>query len=232
MKKNMIVAIACAAALLALVGSQTLANDTASFTTTNVITTGNVDMEIYETTVAAIDETDIEDYTIITNNGDGTYEVAYGEFFANNAAEILPGDTVSKIVTLENVGSEPFYARVKLEVTGLQDVDGVVDALTFDIDTTESEDSGYWIAGTTTTEVEDGTIWCYYYYSKEVKAEEEFIFFKNVKFPTSMDDHYLGEDKDIDIKITGEAVQSKNTMQFHLDGMGWENTDMITQEGE
>lgn len=226
MKKNMIVAIACAAALLALVGSQTLANDTASFTTTNVITTGNVDMEIYETTVAAIDETDIEDYTIITNNGDGTYEVAYGEFFANNAAEILPGDTVSKIVTLENVGSEPFYARVKLEVSGMAEDD--VTGLVFDMDTND------WKADTDGfVKAADSDVWsCYYYYSEEVTADEEFIFFENVKFPTSMDNHYLDEGNDIDIKITGEAVQSKNTMQSHLDGMGWENTDMITQEGE
>lgn len=224
MKRNRILAVSCALALLALIGSQTLANDTESFTTTNVITTGDVSMEIYETTLVEIASAEIptyeaNGYNVETMDGKHYVEKGYDEQYydatTGNSMEILPGDTISKIVYAENTGSEPFYTRIQVEVTGMEEDDSLV----FDM----SED---WVAGATV----DGATW--YYYDGEVDADEVLTFFETVKFPTTMDDAYLLADADsITISVTGEAVQESHTTQEHLGTyLGWEVVTMAPEK--
>lgn len=92
MKKKL---FAIAALLIVLTGvvSGTVAYFTASRVTHNVITSGNIDIELVETTL------------------EGTKEVPYPD---DPVDGIMPGVDVSKIVRVHNVGENPAWVRVKV----------------------------------------------------------------------------------------------------------------------
>ena len=89
MNKLRIALIACAAALATLMSQTSLAYYTVTGTATNVITSGIIEMAIREKT-------------------------ASGEDFPSQGVYVMPGDRVSKIVTVESLCNHPFYLRVKL----------------------------------------------------------------------------------------------------------------------
>ena len=88
MKKKLLI-IFGVVAILAILSVGTYAYFSSEQDAHNVISTGNVKLEIHEKT-------------------------ASGEDFPKEGIIVMPGDTVSKIVTVENTGDHPLYLRVKL----------------------------------------------------------------------------------------------------------------------
>lgn len=87
--KVKLMTIALIAIVLTFFGQGTLAYFTTVGTATNVVTTGNIQMVIHETT-------------------------DQGTKFPEEGVYIMPGDIVSKKVSVENICSYPFYLRVKI----------------------------------------------------------------------------------------------------------------------
>lgn len=160
--------------------SSTFAYFTDETKTHNIITSGGIDIEIVEKT--------------LNENG---VETAFPKDGMKN---IMPGSTVSKIVSVENVGSSEAWIRVKADAditssdseklpTTLQDGTSVI---TFDV---ESD----WIAG------EDG----YYYYAKTVApGEKTAVLFSEVAFAVGMTNEY--QNCTANLTVTAQAVQSAN----------------------
>jgi len=89
MKKQRIFLAAALICCLALAGGGTLAFFTAQETAYNVITTGELAMDLVE-----------------MHNG-----ALWPE---NGVSGVMPGDEIEKIVTVQNIGSVDFYTRVRL----------------------------------------------------------------------------------------------------------------------
>ena len=87
--KLRLAAISLAAVILTLLTQGTLAYYTTVGKATNVVTSGNITLQINEMT-------------------------DQGTPFPEEGVYITPGDVVSKIVTVENICEHPFYLRVKL----------------------------------------------------------------------------------------------------------------------
>jgi len=94
MKKKLF-ALAIAAIILAGAVTGTVAYYTAKTVAHNVITTGEIDIELVET--MKNDKGEIVDYV-------------------NNASGLMPGQTHSKIVQIANVGTNPARVPIKVEV--------------------------------------------------------------------------------------------------------------------
>lgn len=101
-KKRMIICFSCLILLASAIIYQTVAYYTAESTTTNVISTGYVEMELYEE---------------IKADGVNWEFIPIGEIVS-----IMPGDVVEQKAYVTNVGTEDFYTRVSVEIE-------VVDAL-------------------------------------------------------------------------------------------------------
>ena len=87
--KMRFLAIGLAAMLMCLLSQPALAYYTTLGTATNVVTSGNIILQINETT-------------------------DQGTRFPEEGVYVTPGDIVSKVVTVENVCAHPFYLRVKM----------------------------------------------------------------------------------------------------------------------
>lgn len=84
------IAIVCLIAMaMTIISQTTLAFYTVVDTATNVVTSGEIKLKIHEKT-------------------------ASGDDFPAEGVYVIPGDIVSKIVSVENQCSHPFYLRVKL----------------------------------------------------------------------------------------------------------------------
>lgn len=182
--------------LAGVTGYQTIAYTTVESTSTNVITAGKVTMELIEKTyTGSVDVSSIEPADIATNNDFSDYPT--------DAQEYGAGKTFSKIVYIENTGTEPYYGRIYLEAVL---IDGGVetsieDELEFDIDTDK------W--------VEDTEGW--YRYVDIVEAGDfSDYFFTTVTFPTTIDNAYLN--KTIEIRVKAQAVQSEHNEYDEDDG--------------
>ena len=79
-------------------------------TATNVVTSGDIELMIHEKT-------------------------ADGQDFPAEGIFVIPGDTVSKVVTVENVCTHPFYLRVRLVSSVTNDVLSPEDCLKLDLNT-------------------------------------------------------------------------------------------------
>lgn len=99
MKKKLV--IVTVIALLAVAALATVAYFSAQDTATNVITTGNVTMELHE------------------------YQMIDGEMkpYPEGAVAAMPGTVISKIPTIKNTGDNAFYTRAKVKVTFYADKD-------------------------------------------------------------------------------------------------------------
>lgn len=111
------------------IGFSILASGTGAYFTAeekvhNVITTGNVDIDL-------IEKTDFD------SDGDGELD----DF--ENVSSVTPGTEVSKIVTVKNTGGQPAWVRIKVEksITLADGVIGEIDEslISYDINTE------YWI---------------------------------------------------------------------------------------
>ena len=92
MKRN-IALLAILTALAAILALGTGAYFTASGQATNVVTTGTVSLSLDE-------------------------RRADGQVFPDLTADVLPGQSVSKIPYVVNTGSQPFYTRMLIQVSG------------------------------------------------------------------------------------------------------------------
>lgn len=166
-------------AILAVISVGTLAYFTSEQNAENVISAGNIKLEIHEKT-------------------------ASGEDFPEEGIIVMPGDTVSKIVTVENTGDHPLYLRVKL-------TEGVSDeALTEDDCLDININRSCWLE-------KDGY---YYYYRALQSGETTEQLFSEVYFDLyNIDNKYLG--KHFTLNVAASAVQSENNGSDVLNAMGW-----------
>lgn len=165
--------------VLALMVTGTLAYYTTTEKTTNVITTGNVDLIIHEKT-------------------------ANGENVLNTDIEIMPGDVVSRIVTMENTGNHPLYLRVKLTKNVDDNSLTAEECLDMDINSTE------WT-------YKDG----FYHYNTALQAGESTVplFTEIVIDGKAVNNQYLG--KVFDLNIIAYAVQSEHNGETVWDASFW-----------
>lgn len=108
--KSRLLLIAAAAIVLTVLTQPTLAYYTAIGKATNVVTSGEIKLQIHEQT-------------------------ADGSAFPADGVYVIPGDIVSKQVRVENVCSHPFYLRVKLVSGATNEALTPEDCLKMDIDT-------------------------------------------------------------------------------------------------
>lgn len=176
-KERKLIWIACATLLAVLGLSQTLAFFTTNVDTENLITFGKLDLKINETTLDKQGE-----------------EVAYSP---DEKVNLSRNSYLSRIIRLENTGSQPMYVRVDLSITG-QDKDGGeiknADALA---EYTLNEDD--WV-------YKDG--WYYYKDILEPGSESKELMTEIIFDINEISSLYPGGDFDLDVSAQG--VQSKN----------------------
>ncbi len=171
-----LVVIICA--VMAVIGTSAFFTKTGEVKT--VIKTGNVDIAVHDKTAA-------------------------GESSEATVYDIMPGDTVEKIVTVENTGTHPVYVRVKV---------------TPRISNEKLDPSCLEIAFNTTDwtyDESDG----YHYYNNVLEAGEttapiyDSVYVNGPK----VDNDYRAEYFSIDVVAGG--VQSENNGQTVWDAAGW-----------
>ena len=178
--KGRLLIIALAAILLTVLTQPTLAYYTTIGKATNVVTSGDIQLRIHEKT-------------------------ADGSDFPAEGVYIIPGDIVSKQVSVENVCNHPFYLRVKL-VSGSTNRDLTAEeCLKMDIDTEN------WT-------LVDG----FYYYNRPLQPGEITLpLFTQVEIVGSkVDQSHIGST--LSLTVNAYAVQSENNPAEHpWDAAGW-----------
>ena len=178
--RNRLLIIALAAILVTALTQPTLAYYTAYGKATNVVTSGSISMKIHEKTA------------------DGTE-------FPTEGVYVIPGDIVSKQVSVENICEHPFYLRVKLVSTATNE------ALTADDCMKINTDTQNW------TYV-DG----YYYFNRVLKPGQVTpALFTQVEIVGSkVDKSHIGST--LSLTVNAYAVQSQNNPAAQpWDAFGW-----------
>ncbi len=177
--RSRLLLIALAAILVTILTQPTLAFYTTIGKATNVVTSGDIRLMIHEKT-------------------------ADGSDFPAEGVYIIPGDIVSKQVTVENVCSHPFYLRVKL-VSSTNGALSAEDCFHLDIDTAN------W------TYV-DG----FYYYNRILQPGETTpALFTQVEIVGSqVNQSHIGST--LSLTVNAYAVQSENNpAEAPWDAAGW-----------
>lgn len=178
--RSKLLLIALAAILATVLTQPTLAYYTTIGKATNVVTSGDISLQIHEKT-------------------------ADGSNFPAEGVYIIPGDIVSKQVSVENVCGHPFYLRVKLVSGTTNEALSPDDCLKMDIDTEN------W------THL-DG----YYYYNQILRPGETTpTLFTQVEIVGSkVDRSHIGST--LSLTVNAYAVQSENNPAEHpWDASGW-----------
>lgn len=160
--------IAIIAIILTFINGNTLTYYQTIGKATNVVTSGNIRFIIHETT-------------------------AQGKEFPKEGVYIIPGDIVSKKVTIESDCEHPFYLRVKM-IYGIDSKElSTEDCFKLNINTE------YW-------ELYDG----WYYYKGIVNPKETTpdVFSQVEIVGSEMDIGYLG--KTLSLTVKAQAVQTEN----------------------
>lgn len=190
MKRKILLA-AVVAVCCAMTVSGTLAYFTAKDTAHNIITSGGVNIEIVEKTIGE----------------DGTIH----DFPEEGLDGAMPGEKISKIVSVKNTGKNEAWIRVYVEtsITGSNgeelptEIEGAGPVITYNVD-----DS--WVYD------QDG----YYYYTKPVAAgESTSVLFDTVTFSPQMGNMY--QNCETNIEISAQAVQTANNGATVMDALGW-----------
>ena len=182
--KKKIAAVAVILSLVSIAAMGTMAYFTDSAVAHNVITSGNIDIEVVEQQRNA-DES-LVDYPV-DEKGNPV------------AISAMPGQTVSKIVTVKN-NDEPAYIRAKFEVVAykLVDEEQIPIAIENGVITVPTDTA--WVKG------KDG--W-YYYNAPVEKGGVTAPLFSEVQFSgPNMGNEYQGAT--VEINISAEAVQAAN----------------------
>ena len=166
--KSRLAVAALVAIIMTLCTQESLAYYTIVGQATNVVTSGGITLAIHETT-------------------------DQGTPFPEGGVAVIPGDVVSKVVTVENVCDHPFYLRVKV-IYGINN-----QALSyedcFSLDINEAD----W-------KCHDG----WYYYTAIVQPGQTtpHIFSEVEIVGSSVDKSYIGST--LNLTVYAQAVQSEN----------------------
>ena len=166
--KIKIFVVALVAALMTFISTSTLAYYSTVGKATNVVTSGNIQFIIHEMT-------------------------DQGKEFPKEGVYIVPGDVVSKKVSIENDCNHPFYLRVKM-VYGV-DSQELTSEDCFKLNINEE----YW-------ELHDG--WYYYKGIVEPGKTTPDVFSHVEIVGSKVDNDYLG--KTLTLTVKAQAVQSEN----------------------
>ena len=178
--KSRLLLIALAAILVTVLTQPTLAYYTTIGKATNVVTSGGMELKIHEKT-------------------------ADGSDFPAEGVYIIPGDIVSKQVTVENVCEHPFYLRIKLVSGSTNEALSADDCLKLDIDT----QNWTYIDG-------------YYYFNRILRPGETTpTLFTQVEIVGSrVDQTHIGST--LSLTVNAYAVQSENNpADFPWEASGW-----------
>ena len=178
--KSRLLLIALAAILATVLTQPTLAYYTTVGKATNVVTSGSISLQIHEKT-------------------------ADGSNFPAEGIYIIPGDIVSKQVSVENICDHPFYLRVKLVIGSTNKALYADDCLKLDINTT------HWT-------LEDG----FYYYNVILQPGETTpTLFTQVEIVgNKVDQTHIGSM--LSLTVNAYAVQSENNpADFPWTASGW-----------
>lgn len=178
--KTKLLLIALAAILITVLTQPSLAYYTTIGKATNVVTSGNIKLQIHEKT-------------------------ADGSDFPEEGVYIMPGDIVSKQVSVENVCQHPFYLRVKLVGSTTNQALTPEECLKMDIDTVN------WTYG-------DG----FYYFNRVLEPGEvtPALFTQVEIVGNKVDRSHVGSTLSLTVKAY--AVQSENNPADHpWDADGW-----------
>ena len=186
MKKRLLT-ISIIITCLATIASGTLAYFTAADVAHNVITSGNVGIELIE---EAIDPTD------------PTKKIPF-----EDVDGILPGEDVSKIVSVKNDGAAQAWVRIKADVriTLAEDRTGEPDVSLIGIDWNTADwerIDDYW----------------YYKFPLDIGTTTTPLF-TTVTFDKLMDNMYQGCSTEID--VSAQAVQTANNGTAVTEALGW-----------
>lgn len=182
--KRKILLLAMMGIILSVVTYGTIAYFTAHGTASNVITSGNVGMKLHD-------------------------ETTDGEAFPQDGINgVMPGDTVDKIVYVENSGDNAFYTRIKL-INTIHPGDGVDSELSFDCIHLNIDTENWSLAS-------DG--W-YYYQSALEKSSNSKPLFTKVTFEPGVGNDYM--DANIKIEVIAQAVQQANNGTTVWQAAGW-----------
>lgn len=191
-KKKLIAAALIVAACGAMFGTGTLAYFAVDGTATNVITTGGIAIDLIEKMEQA----------------DGTLV----DFPKDGVTGIMPGQSVSKIVSVENTGPNSAWVRIKVEAEMVNQQGETLalevgDGKAMDITVLEG-----WTDGG------DG----YFYFDKKVKpGRSTTVLFEEVRFNAQMDNSYQNSTATLTVKA--EAVQTDNNGETVMEAAGWPN---------
>jgi len=178
-RRSMLIAVV--AIIFVFMTQPTVAYYTTIGTATNVVTSGGIELTIHEHT-------------------------ADGSKFPEQGVYIIPGDIVSKVVTIENTCGHPFYLRAKL-------IDGVNSA---ELSSEECFDINI---NTAKWELrEDG--WLYYKDILQPGATSEPVFTEVEIVGAAVNNKYIG--KTLTLTVSAQAVQSENNpADFPWEADGW-----------
>ena len=172
--KKKVFAVSAILLCFAILAGGTAAYFTATDTAHNVITSGNVDIRV-------IEKQDVDGVLV--------------DYPREPIDRVMPGSTISKIVTVENTGSGDAWIRVKVDksITMKQPGDKADPSLlTLDYNTADWMEKDGW----------------FYYRQPLAVGKTTTPLFRNVAVSTRMDNPYQGCAFDIDIHA--QAVQSRN----------------------
>ncbi len=181
--KLKLLAISLIAIVVSLVMQETLAYYTTVGKATNVVTSGEIAFKIHETT-------------------------SQGTPYPTEGVYIMPGQVVSKRVSVQNICTHPFYLRVKIVYGINSDVLPAKECFSLNIDETK------WVLH------EDG----WYYYQGIVNPEEEtpYVFSDVTIVGSQVDNRHLG--KTLSLSIKAQATQSENNPikdSNYYTALGW-----------
>ena len=178
--KSRLLIIALAAILATVLTQPTLAYYTTIGKATNVVTSGDIQLKIHERT-------------------------ADGSDFPQEGVYIIPGDIVSKQVSVENICGHPFYLRVKLVSSSTNQEIAADDCLKMDIDTVN------WT-------YQDG----FYYYNQILQpgVTTPTLFTQVEIVGSKVDQSHIGST--LSLTVNAYAVQSENNpAAYPWDASGW-----------
>lgn len=171
---------------LSLLAYGSVAYFTAEGTATNVITAGNLQIALKETAIPA----------------DGGDPVPFVD-----PVGVMPGESVSKIVQVENTGSAAAYIRIALE-TEIALADGKTGEVNPQL-VTMNINTAKWVA-------RDG----YYYYTDALAPGETTApLFTAVTFAPEMDNLY--QESTATVHVNAYATQTAHNGASALDAVGW-----------
>ena len=183
MKKKILI-VSLVVIVVAILATTSLAYFTDGVAVHNIITTNHVDVELVE--------------KHLTPEGDLV------DFPEEGIEGVMPGDVVSKIVSVKNEGAEAWIRiGVELKVEDSQGKELSIEPVTFDVDETK------WT-------YKDG----YYYYLKPVATGASTdVLFDEVNFAALMGNEY--QSGRVELNVFAQGVQTANNGATVLEAAGW-----------